>query len=357
MHSSSPPPHYNLPTQLTPFIGRAEQIAQLAQHLQSHRLLTLTGAGGVGKTRLAIEVANEVAQHGRTRFADGIWFVDLAPLTNPIVIPRRILDLWRVPEQGERSSLEILTTYLSTKQLLLILDNCEHLINACADLAETLLRYCPQLVMLATSREALNISSELPGACLRSRPHINAIGDSVTAPSLPPLSPAELTGFEAVTLFVQRIQAHKPEFALTAANAAAVAHICSRLDGIPLALEMAAARINVFTVEEMATAPGWRVYRRFQLLTGGAHGVPAPSDLARHAGMELQPVDACRTAAAAEFVGFQWRLDRRRGGRDRRYARSAGATGQQVVGHCRSTGVDRRAIGCWKPCVNSRWNR
>ena len=125
-------PRHNLPTQLTPFIGRAEQIAQLVQQLSTRRLLTLTGAGGVGKTRLALQVAEKLF----TGFADGVWFVDLAPLTDPGSVIQRILDLFRLPEQPDRSSQAALTGYLSSKHLLLILDNCEHLIAACAELAE-----------------------------------------------------------------------------------------------------------------------------------------------------------------------------------------------------------------------------
>jgi len=262
---------HNLPTALTPFVGRAEQIALLAHYLQTHRLLTVTGAGGVGKTRLSIEVAARVL----ASFVDGVWFVDLTPLTDPTAIPQRILDLWRVPEQPERSSLETLTAYLSAKQTLLILDNCEHLITACAAMAQTLLHHCPDLTLLATSREALNIGGELPWrAPSLTRPRADATWQQATTPISPPITLEDLAPFEAVTLFVQRCQAHAPDFTLTTANAEAVAHICSRLDGIPLALEMAAARVHVFTVEEMATRLDGAFDGRFQLLTGGARTAP-----------------------------------------------------------------------------------
>lgn len=262
-------PRHNLPAPLTPFIGRKEQIARLVQQLQARRLLTLTGAGGVGKTRLAIEVAARL----RPGFADGVWFVDLAPLTDPAAIPRLILDLWRVPEQPESSPLATLIAYLSSKQLVLILDNCEHLIGACAALVETILRNCPQVSVLATSREALNIDGETPWRVPSlTRPRATEWRGGAPAPS--PHSPAELLRFEAVALFVERTQLHKPDFALSAENAAAVAHICSRLDGIPLAIEMAAARANVFTVEELATRLDGALDARFQLLTGGARTAP-----------------------------------------------------------------------------------
>lgn len=264
-------PRHNLPTQLTPFIGRAEQIAQLAQHLQSHRLLTLTGTGGVGKTRLAIEVATQVLAD----FADGVWFIDLTPLTDANAIPQRILDLWRVPEQPERSPLESLIAYLRAKAALLILDNCEHLIAACAELAETLLRHCPQLSLLATSREALNIGGETPWRVPSlTRPPAGSSWEGHPAAVRPAFTPATLANFEAVTLFVERVTLRQPGFALTATNAPAVAQICSRLDGIPLALEMAAARIHVFTVEEMARRLDGAFDERFQLLTSGARTAP-----------------------------------------------------------------------------------
>jgi len=269
----APPPQrrHNLPAQLTPFIGRAEQIALLEQQLQSHRLLTLTGSGGVGKTRLAIELATRV----RANFADGVWFVDLAPLTDPNAIPQRILNIWRVPEQPERSFLETLLAYLSAKKALLIFDNCEHLIGACAELAERLLQNCPQLSLLATSREALNLPLELPWRVPSlTRPQGYPDWRDRAASTQAQLTLEALSRFEAVALFIQRAQARRPDFALTTANAVAVAHICSRLDGIPLALEMAAARVNVFTVEEMTARLDGVFDGRFQLLAGSSRTAP-----------------------------------------------------------------------------------
>ncbi|MFN8490783.1 MAG: tetratricopeptide repeat protein [Caldilineaceae bacterium] len=264
-------PRHNLPAPLTPFIGRGEQIAQLAQHLPSHRLLTLTGAGGVGKTRLSIEVATQVL----TNFADGVWFVDLAPLTDPAAIPQRILDLWRVPEQSAATPLTTLTTYLSAKQALIILDNCEHLIGACAALAETLLQHCPQLSLLATSREALNIGGEIPWRVPSlTRPRVVSSWEGQPAVMQPAFTHEALADFEAVSLFVERATVRQPGFALTTTNAPAVAQICSRLDGIPLALEMAAARVNVFTVEEIARRLEGAFDERFHLLTSGARTAP-----------------------------------------------------------------------------------
>lgn len=264
-------PRHNLPTQLTPFIGRAEQIGQLVQHLQTRRLLTLTGAGGVGKTRLALEVATRLL----AGFGDGIWFVDLAPLTDPAALSQRVLDLWRVPEQSGRSPLAALTTYLQVKQTLLILDNCEHLLDACAALAETLLQQCPEVTLLATSREALNIGGETPWLVPSlTRPRVESGWDGQPAALPLLLTPETLSQFEAVTLFVERAVVRQTGFALTTANAPAVAQICSRLDGIPLALEMAAARVNVFTVEELAAQLDGAFDRRFQLLTSGVRTAP-----------------------------------------------------------------------------------
>jgi len=263
--SASVLPRHNLPAQLTPFIGRTEQIAQLVAQLQRRRLLTLTGAGGAGKTRLALEVAGRLLAN----FGDGVWFVDLAPLTDAEALPQRILDLWRVAQQPDRSPQESLLAYLSAQQTMLILDNCEHLISACANLAEVLLQHCPQLVLLATSREALNLQPELPWRVPSlTRPLINPGWPDLASSVQSPLTPAALIHFEAVALFCERARSHQPSFALTLANAPSVAQICSRLDGIPLALEMAAARLHIFTVEELAIRLDSAFDRRFQLLTG-----------------------------------------------------------------------------------------
>jgi predicted ATPase len=271
LQRSPAPRRHNLPTALTAFVGRREQIAQLVQHLQTHRLLTLTGAGGVGKTRLALAVAAQVVD----RFADGVWFVDLAPLTDPYAIPQRILDLWGVPEQSAATPLATLIAYLSPKQTLLLLDNCEHLIGACAELMETLLLHCDQLSLLATSREALNLQAELAWRVPSlTRPRTNPGWSDPAAPPPSPMTPEALLRFEAVALFVERARSRQPGFTLTMANAPAIAQICSRLDGIPLALEMAAARVHVFTIEEMATRLDGVLDARFQLLTGGARTAP-----------------------------------------------------------------------------------
>ncbi|MCE7979599.1 MAG: hypothetical protein DYG89_00285 [Caldilinea sp. CFX5] len=266
-------PRNNLPTPLTSFVGRAAAVIEVTQLVANHRLVTLTGAGGVGKTRLALEVGQAIVQ--KPTFPNGVWFIDLAPLTDPQAIPQRILDLWRVPEQPERSPLESLIVYLRAKETLLILDNCEHLIGACAELAETLLQHCPQLSLLATSREALNIGGETPWRVPSlTRPRTGTGWDSQSAAVQSSLTPEALAQFEAVALFVERAGVRQPGFVLTPPNAPAVAQICSRLDGIPLALEMAAARVNVFTVEEMARRLDGAFDGRFQMLTNGARTAP-----------------------------------------------------------------------------------
>jgi predicted ATPase len=262
----------------------------------------LSGAGGVGKTRLALEVAARLVD----TFADGVWFVDLTPLTDGNSMIQRILDLWRVPDQPGHSLLQMLTTYLRSKELLLILDNCEHLIDACAELAAAILQHCPQVSLLATSREPLNIGAEMSWRVPSlTHPHVHAAWDE--SPQSLPLTPEKLLRFEAVVLFVGRAQMQKPGFTLTADNAPAVAQICSRLDGIPLALEMAAARVHVFTVEELAARLDGVFDVRFQLLTSGTRTAPLRHQTLR-AMLEwsyklLTPAEQRLLARLSVFVG------------------------------------------------------
>ncbi|MCE7979590.1 MAG: hypothetical protein DYG89_00240 [Caldilinea sp. CFX5] len=320
-------PRTNLPAALTSFVGRTAAVMAVTRLIANHRLVTLTGAGGVGKTRLALEVGkaildfrfvildsvatqpvNPKSQIQNLKFSDGVWFVDLVPLTDPQALPQRILDLWRVPEQPERSPLASLLAYLGTKQTLLILDNCEHLINACAELTETLLQQCPQLSLLATSREALTIGGETPWRVPSlTRPHTGTGWDGQAAAAQPAFTPETLAQFEAVALFVERARVRQPGFALTTANTPAVAHICSRLDGIPLALEMAAARINIFTVEELAKRLDGAFDGRFQLLTSGARTAPLRHQTL-HATLEwsyglLTAQEQCLLACLSVFSG------------------------------------------------------
>jgi non-specific serine/threonine protein kinase len=227
----------NLPTQLTHFIGREQDVAKVRHLLAANRLVTLTGAGGCGKTRLALEVAPKVLAD----YSDGVWLTELAPLADPALVPNTVAAALGFTLSGERAR-EVLTEYLRGKHLLLVLDNCEHLIGACAELVEALLRACPHLRVLATSREALRV----PGEVIWRVPSLAAA--------------------ESARLFTERAQSAAPGLTLTDRNTPLVAKVCERLDGIPLAIELAAARIRSLPVEQIAA----RLDDRFRLLTGGA---------------------------------------------------------------------------------------
>jgi predicted ATPase/class 3 adenylate cyclase len=242
----------NLPVQATSFIGRERDIAEIQRLLSSARLLTLNGAGGVGKTRLALQAAADLLE----TYGDGVWLVELAPLADPDLVPQTVAFALGVREEPGRPFTQTLADYLRNKKLLLLLDNCEHLVDACARLADTLLRSCPDLQILATSREALGV----PGERTYRLPSLGLPDPA----RLPPMD--VLAQFESVRLFRERAQLHQPAFAVTAANAPALAQVCHRLDGIPLAIELAAARVRSLPVEQIAA----RLDDRFRLLTGGS---------------------------------------------------------------------------------------
>ena len=243
---------HNLPVQLTSFIGREKEMVEIKTALNEHRLVTLTGSGGAGKTRLSLQVAADLLDS----FPNGIWFVELAPITDPDLIPQTILSAADMQTQQGRSALDSLKDFLREKTSLLVLDNCEHLIEACAKLADTLLHTAPNLKILASSREALGVRGEQAW-------HV----PSLSIPDLKHLPPIEqLSQYEAVRLFIDRALLVQPHFAVTNDNAPAVAQICSRLDGIPLAIELAAARVKVLKAEQIAE----RLNDRFRLLTGGS---------------------------------------------------------------------------------------
>jgi predicted ATPase/DNA-binding CsgD family transcriptional regulator len=244
----------NLPAQLTSFIGRETEIKTLGQLFTAGptRLVTLTGSGGVGKTRLAIRAAEELLDD----FVDGIWLVELAPLNDPRLVVRAAATELGFLQTPGQSATQGLCEHLRTKHLLLILDNCEQVVNAAAELADNLLRCCPYLRILATSREILGISGETPFRC-----------PSLSLPDpdhSPPL--AELAHNEAIRLFAERAHTISPGFTLTSANAALIVRICQRLDGIPLAIELAAARVRLLSIEQIAS----RLEEDFHLLTGGS---------------------------------------------------------------------------------------
>ncbi|MFN8473690.1 MAG: adenylate/guanylate cyclase domain-containing protein [Anaerolineae bacterium] len=241
----------NLPVELTSFIGREREMAEVKSLLANARLLTLIGPGGTGKTRLSTQLAADLL----TTFPDGAWLVELAPLADPALVLQTVAATFNLRERPGLALNDMLHGYLRHKRLLLLLDNCEHLVEACARLADTLLRVCPLLRVVASSREALGISGE---TIFR-----------VPALSLPDADGATTDALrcsEAAQLFVERAAAAQPRFALTDRNAGAVAQICRRLDGIPLALELAAARVRVLSAEQIAA----RLDDRFRLLTGGS---------------------------------------------------------------------------------------
>jgi predicted ATPase/DNA-binding CsgD family transcriptional regulator len=243
---------HNLPLELSSFVGREKELAEVKRLLGETRLLTLTGSGGCGKTRLALAAASELVEG----FEDGVWLVELAPLADPSLVAQAVASTLGAREQPGRSPTEMLSEYLGSKKILLVLDNCEHLIEACAELAETLLRSCPELRVLATSREALGITGEVawPVPSL-SLPDLRRLPDMGSLPR-----------YESARLFLERATAVKPHFALTEQNATAVAQICYRLDGIPLALELAAARAKVLSAEQISS----RLEDSLGLLTGGS---------------------------------------------------------------------------------------
>jgi non-specific serine/threonine protein kinase len=246
-----------LPAPLTSFVGREAERAALARLLTAAppagaRLLTLTGPGGCGKTRLALAVSADLA----ASFADGVAWVDLAALTDPGLVPQAVAAALGLREEAGGSLIDVLRVTLQARRLLLALDNCEHLVAACAALAETLLHACPSLRILATSREAL----ALAGETIRRVPSL-----AVPPPDRSP-TVEEVGGAEAAQLFVERAAAVLPTFAVTPVTAPLLAQLCRRLDGLPLALELAAARLRVLTLEQIVQ----RLDDRFRLLTGGS---------------------------------------------------------------------------------------
>jgi predicted ATPase/transcriptional regulator with XRE-family HTH domain len=250
----------NLPAPLTSFVGRERELAAVRRALGGARLLTLTGTGGVGKTRLALRVAEELLW----AYPHGVRFVGLAALADDTLVPRTIAAALGVRVPEAQLPMVALTEFLRTRSLLLVLDNCEHLLVACAELVESLLRACPSLEVLTTSREPLGIDGEavwqVPPLALPSDAW------SSTATQRPAEVDAPHPAPDSVLLFLDRARLHRPAFELTTQNAPAVADVCRRLDGIPLALELAAARISVLSPDQIAA----RLADRFQLLTGGS---------------------------------------------------------------------------------------
>jgi len=237
-HVYGSPPQNNLPLQLTSFVGREREVTDLRELLTAEaRLLTLTGPGGSGKTRLALAVSSGLLG----RFEDGVWWVELAPISEPALVPQAVARVLGIKEEPGRFLTETLVRDLASAEVLLVLDNCEHLVDACADLAYALLQACPDLRILATSREALAVEGER-----------NWPVHPLSSPEAGGLTAGELERFESVQLFVERARYRRPGFTLDANTAASVAEICRRLDGIPLAVEFAAARIGTLSAAQIS---------------------------------------------------------------------------------------------------------
>lgn len=238
----------NLPQQLTSFVGRERELSDAQDKLAAARLLTLIGPGGTGKTRLSLQIAAEQLP----QFEDGVWLVELAPISDPAFLVSAIASVFDIREAQGIPLINLLVDYLRAKELLLVLDNCEHLVEACARIADQLLHACAKLKIIASSREALGIDGETVYR--------------VPSLTLPDRLSNDLMSYEATQLFVERAMKAEPRFHATTENAASIIQICHRLDGIPLAIELAAARVKLFTPEQIAA----RLDDRFKLLTGGS---------------------------------------------------------------------------------------
>jgi predicted ATPase/class 3 adenylate cyclase len=257
----------NLPVQLSNFIGRDREIAQAKEILSTARLLTLTGPGGGGKTRLALQVAADLVDE----MADGVWLAEFATLSDPMLLTQAVAASLGLRDQSERPILSVLTGFLQSRRVLLVLDNCEHVVNECAQFADQLLRACSHLRILATSQTPLGI----PGEVVLTVPPLS-LPDPSRAPSA-----EQLTQYESVRLFVERAALIRPGFMVTSDNAAAVTQIVRQLDGIPLAIELAAARAKMMSVQQISD----RLDDRFRLLTAGGRTV-APRQQTLKAAMD-----------------------------------------------------------------------
>ena len=262
-----PLPKHNLPQRLTSFVGREKEITAITELIGQNRLVMLTGVGGIGKTNLCLQVGRQMLD----AFSDGVWLIELAPITDPALVAKTTANTLGLRESSggtlvafardsqesqPRSILQQLLDYLQEKECLLILDNCEHVIEAAAQFAKTLLQTTTGVKILASSREALGVLGEIPFRV-----------PSLTVPAVQQVTAVtEWQQFDALTLFVDRATAVSPEFRVTEDNFPSIVKICQRLDGIPLALELAAARVSVLNTAQIAT----RLDDRFRLLTGGS---------------------------------------------------------------------------------------
>ena len=283
-------PNSNLPEQLTSFIGRERELVEIKRLLPSSRLLTVVGIGGIGKTRFALQAAAEVT----AAYRDGVWLIELASINDPSLVPTLVAQVLGVQEKRGTPLTHTLCAYLKSRRLLLILDNCEHLLDACATVADTILRGAAEPTIIATSREPLHVAGE------QTYP--------LPALSLPdPNANAEMVGrSDAVQLFVERVRKQQPGFELGGARASAIARVCIHLDGIPLALELAAARVRSLTIEEI----NGRLSDRFKLLTDGVR-TALPRQQTLRATLDwsydlLREVEKALLARVSVFSGGWW---------------------------------------------------
>jgi predicted ATPase/DNA-binding CsgD family transcriptional regulator len=256
-HKPSSTPQHNLPAPRSSFVGREPEIEEVKRELAMRRLLTLTGVGGSGKTRLALEVARALVE----AYPDGVWLVEFAPLSEEVLVPKAVAEALKVPERPAEPLTDTLVEFLRNRELLLILDNCEHLLEAAARLVDKLLDSCSHLRIMSTSREAIGVEGEVRWLV----PPL-----SVPEPQGTPSS-EELGAYESVRLFGERARERDPSFSLSPPNALSVAEICRMLEGIPLAIELAAARVGTLSVEQISERLGGSL----ELLTrGGRTAVP-----------------------------------------------------------------------------------
>ncbi len=257
VHSEFPPLNTldarpnNLPVQLTSFIGREKDLSELKKFLSGSRLVTLLGTGGTGKTRLALQAGADIIDE----YSNGVWFADLSSLQDPLLLPQHLEQMFGISERQKQSPEELLVEFLKDKELLIILDNCEQLIEACATLVQSILQKSSKVKILATSRESLRCHGEL----------IYKVSSLNHPEPNEKVTPEQLTQYEAVRLFIERALSVNPAFRVNNNNAPALAQICTQLDGIPLALELAAVRTKVLSLEDICL----RLEDRFALLTGG----------------------------------------------------------------------------------------
>ncbi len=337
-------PKHNLPQQLTSFIARERECTELQQFLSTSRLVTLTGTGGCGKTRLALKVAGDVLD----RYPDGVWLVELAALADPKLVPQSVGEALGVVDQTGRTLLHGIVGHVRDKRALIVLDNAEHVLLACAEVAEALVRASAHVTVLVTSREQLGIGGERTFRV-----------PSLSVPDAAALAPGVVSASEAARLVSQRARLQRPDFAVTVANAPALAAVCRQLDGIPLAIELAASRARSMSMEEIAQ----RLARLFSLLTGGSPTHCRQRTLRSLIDWSYDLLDeheqALMRRLAVFAVGGRWT-----GRKKHAAARASNATKSSTCSHRCATSplviadeiAGRRAIACWRRFASTRRN-